>query len=113
VIEIIPVIKFAIYISPPVIHYKIYILYKYLYFIEIFIYIYNLYKLYKMRKKVVLISIDQNVLQRVDEYVQEIGMGSNRSAFLAEAADYYLTIRRGIKNIRRRKILNEVDERTE
>jgi len=55
----------------------------------------------------VLISIDLNLLTRVDEYVKSNGMGANRSGFFRDAGEYYLNIKKGIMNKIRKKQLHD------
>jgi len=55
----------------------------------------------------ILITVNKNLIIRVDEYIERVGCGSTRSAFFREAAEYYLTIKRGLLNIRRKKKLKD------
>lgn len=58
---------------------------------------------------VIAVSIDKNLLIRVDEHVKRIGAGSSRSGLIHDALECYLDIHRGINNrIRRKQIYNEL-----
>lgn len=54
----------------------------------------------------ILITMNKNLLTRLDELVAKLGHGSNRSAFISEALEYYLLQKKGIMNIIRKKRLN-------
>lgn len=53
----------------------------------------------------VLVSLDKNLLTRLDEEVSRLGHGASRSGFITEALEYYLMTKRGFKNIRRKQEL--------
>lgn len=58
----------------------------------------------------VLIIVDTNLLTRIDEHIDKAGgYGKNRSAFIREACEYYLTIKHGISNKIRKRQLDEMD----
>lgn len=58
-----------------------------------------------MKTKAICVTLNTNLLTRIDEYVQERGIGSNRSALLTAAAEMYLMEKKGFHNIRRKKQL--------
>lgn len=59
----------------------------------------------------ILISLDKNLLLRIDKETQRLGHGSNRSAYIREACEFYLDTKRGIKNkILKSKIEKELRE---
>lgn len=62
--------------------------------------------------KKILITIDENLLSRMNEYVNTLGHGCNQSAFIREALEYYLTNKTGIKNIIKRRRLSHELEKT-
>ena len=51
----------------------------------------------------VLITVDKNLLTRLDEQLERVGVGSNRSGLIRDACEYYLDLKRGIKNKLRKK----------
>lgn len=46
-----------------------------------------------MRKEQISININKDVLNILDNYVKNIGMGANRSCFIEEAVVYYLNFK--------------------
>lgn len=55
----------------------------------------------------VLITVDRNLLTRIDEYISHPERGIKRSTFIRNCCEYYLDIKLGVKNRLRRRELDE------
>ena len=58
----------------------------------------------------ILITLDKNLLIRLDEEIKRLGHGSNRAGYLRTACEKYLDLTRGVSNrIRKRQLTKELE----
>ena len=50
----------------------------------------------------IMVSIDKKLLSIVDDKVESIGLGANRSAFISEALVYFMKVKYGLAWKKRR-----------
>lgn len=69
----------------------------------------RIYRYIVMEK--ILISIDKNLLFRIDKECERLGHGSKRSGYIRDACEFYLDTTRGIKNkLLKSKLEKELNE---
>jgi len=59
----------------------------------------------------VLIVINQSLLTRIDDEVKILGHGANRSAYICEALEYYLKVKRGVKGMLKKRKLDGISKK--